>query len=144
MSLRAAPGVGSAPTEPWTHLLGPCPVVRPGPPSRPLLHLRAAVAKGPRGRAGVQSRAGKSSLAQPPVLEHMASGPIPLRSLWLGPEGQPGPACPPGPVCLSSRQGGRHLLGVLAARCPGQRSLMPLYGEPSAPKGTASLLGASS
>lgn len=114
VSSRAKPAMGSAPTK---HVdspsLGPCPVVRPGPPPRP--------PSSPPGQrysrvltAELESSpvSGSPSLAQPPVLgghgHPSSSGPVPLSSLWLGPGGQLGPGetcarpapsvCPPGRV----------------------------------------------
>lgn len=148
MSPRAAPAVGSAPTE---HVDSPSRALPCGASwhtfTAPFSTSRAAVAKGPRGRAGVQSRAGESftcsaSCSGAPFLvwPHPSALPVARTRRTAGPWGDP---CPPGPVCLSTRQGGRHLLGVLAAHCQA-RGLDALYGEPSAPKGTTSLPGTSS
>lgn len=131
VSSRAKPAVGSAPTK---HVdspsLGPCPVVRPGPPPRPpspppgQRYSRVLTAE-------LESSpvSGSPSLAQPPVLGghgHPSSSghrpselPVARTRRTAGPWGD---LCPPSPVCLSTRQGGQRLLEVLAAHCPGQRA----------------------
>ena len=87
------------------------------------------VKEGPHGRAGVQSRVGESFTRS----ASCSGGPWAPFLVWSRPFELPvartrrtagpwGDLCPPGPVCLSTRQGGQRLLEVLAAHCPGQRA----------------------